>query len=433
MFAPEAAFSVPYGPQVLSQTTWSYPATNRLLIQGGALFLRQVNSFLTHYAETASRFTGGGPKKPPGANEFAVTDIGTGRTYNGIPASTIIPAVDDKGYNFNQQFSRGRTSRDRTPSKRECNYCKGTSSSRVLWPRSRTSITSSSMARRCRSFSGQGRSRCTRSSIPPALFAQDQWTIKRLTLNLGVRLDQIRGRTLAVSEAAGPFVPAREVPAQDDFPNFKDINPRIGAAYDLFGNGKTSVKASFGRYVFSQGIALAQNFAPSYQVVTNVSRTWNDSNRDFVTDCQLTNPAANGECGPISDAAFGRPVKTLSIADDARVGWNKREFNYQTSLQVQHELRPGMALAVGYFHTTWGNLTVQQNTSVTAADFDRYLRDGTHGCPARRFKRLADLRVVRHQAREVRAGDASHHAGQALRQAVGVVQRRRHRIQLTMG
>ena len=83
LFAPEAAFSVPFGPQVLSQTTWSYPGTKRLLIRGGALFLRQVNGFLTHYAETASRFTGGGPKEPPGANEFAVTDIGSGRTYNG--------------------------------------------------------------------------------------------------------------------------------------------------------------------------------------------------------------------------------------------------------------------------------------------------------------------------------------------------------------
>ena len=371
LFAPEAAFSVPYGPQVLSQTTWSYPATNRLLIQGGALFLRQVNSFLTHYAETASRFTGGGPKKPPGANEFAVTDIGTGRTYNGIPASTIIPAVDDKGYNFNQQFSVAYVTGSHA-FKAGVQLLQGD----VQFPGLVAPIpnvhyilfngTPVSVIQWAGPFEMHAKVNTT------GLFAQDQWTIKRLTLNLGVRLDQIRGRTLAASEAAGPFVPAREVPAQDDFPNFKDINPRVGAAYDLFGNGKTSVKASFGRYVFSQGVALAQNFAPSYQVVTNVSRTWDDSNRDFVTNCQLTNPAANGECGPISDAAFGRPVQTLSIADDARVGWNKREFNYQTSLQVQHELRPGMALAVGYFHTTWGNLTVQQNTSVTAADFDQY-------------------------------------------------------------
>jgi hypothetical protein len=134
------------------------------------------------------------------------------------------------------------------------------------------------------------------------------------------------------------------VPAQDDFPNFKDISPRVGVAYDLFGNGKTSVKASFGRYVFSQGVALAQNFAPSYQGVTNVSRTWNDTSLlplgspgNNAPNCDLTNPAANGECGPISDAAFGRPVKTLSIADDAREGGTsasstiRRRYRFSTN------------------------------------------------------------------------------------------------------
>ena len=289
LFAPEAAFSVPYGPQLLSQTTWSYPATNRLLIQGGALFLRQVNSFLTHYAETASRFTGGGAKKPPGANEFAVTDIGTGRTYNGIPAGTIIPAVDDKTHNSNQQLSVSYVTGSHA-FKAGMQLLQGD----VEFPGLVAPIpnvhyilfngTPVSVIQWAGPFEMAAKLNTT------GVFAQDQWTIKRLTLNLGVRLDQIRGRTLAVSEAAGPFVPARKVPAQDDFPNFKDINPRVGAAYDLFGNGKTSVKASFGRYVFSQGIALAQNFAPSYQVVTNVSRTWNDSDRDFVTDCQLTDP-----------------------------------------------------------------------------------------------------------------------------------------------
>ena len=39
------------------------------------------------------------------------------------------------------------------------------------------------------------------------LFAQDQWTIKRLTLNLGLRFDYLRGYVPAQHLPAGPFVP----------------------------------------------------------------------------------------------------------------------------------------------------------------------------------------------------------------------------------
>src|SRR5207249_2142000 len=49
-----------------------------------------------------------------------------------------------------------------------------------------------------------------------------------------------------------------------------------------------------------------------------------------------------------------------------------REYNYQTSLGLQHELRPGMGVTVAFFRTWWGNLTVTQNTAVTPADFTPY-------------------------------------------------------------
>src|SRR5438034_9371030 len=44
------------------------------------------------------------------------------------------------------------------------------------------------------------------------LFAQDQWTIKRLTLNLGVRYDYLNAYAAATDLPAGPFVPARNFP-----------------------------------------------------------------------------------------------------------------------------------------------------------------------------------------------------------------------------
>ena len=82
------------------------------------------------------------------------------------------------------------------------------------------------------------------------LFAQDQWTIRRLTLNLGVRFDYFNAYVPAQHLAQGPNVPTRSVDfAQiDDVANWKTVSPRLGASYDLFGTGKTAVKVSLGRY-----------------------------------------------------------------------------------------------------------------------------------------------------------------------------------------
>src|SRR5262249_54150083 len=105
------------------------------------------------------------------------------------------------------------------------------------------------------------------------LFVQDQWTVKKLTLNVGVRFDRFYGHTLPLTTQAGRFVPSRSVPALDDLPNYKDITPRVGASYDLFGNGKTAIKGAFGRYLFSQGGNFSQQFSPSVAVVPSVART----------------------------------------------------------------------------------------------------------------------------------------------------------------
>ena len=196
------------------------------------------------------------------------------------------------------------------------------------------------------------------------VFVQDQWTVKRATMNLGLRFDHYRAYSRAFDVPAGPFIAARSYPETDDLQNFKDLNPRLGGAYDLFGNGKTAVKGFLGRYIIARAGGTG-NANPAAQVVNSATRTWTDINRDFV-------PQEN-ELGPLSNNQFGNPVaRNITVADDVSFGFGNRDHTWQGSVSIQHELRQGLAVNVGYFRTWYGNLTYMDNLLVTPADFDEY-------------------------------------------------------------
>jgi hypothetical protein len=96
-----------------------------------------------------------------------------------------------------------------------------------------------------------------------------------LTLNLGARYDGENGSVPAQHLPAGPFVPARDFAAQKHIPNFKDLNPRLGAAYDLFGNGRTAIKASLSRNLaFDPPGGIVQLNNPVNLMVISTTRTW---------------------------------------------------------------------------------------------------------------------------------------------------------------
>ena len=204
------------------------------------------------------------------------------------------------------------------------------------------------------------------------LFAQDQWTLRKLTLNVGLRYDNLKGWVQPQEIPAGRFVAARSFGKVDNVPNFKDINPRVSAAYDLLGNGKTAVKVSFGRYVSSQGVGITEQNNPALLAVPNTSRQWIDANESYIPDCNLNNFAANGECGPVFNNLFGTVVRSTTYADDVIRGWGNRTYTRQGSMTFQHELRRGLSATVGYFRNWYGNILVNVNQALTPADFDSY-------------------------------------------------------------
>ena len=203
------------------------------------------------------------------------------------------------------------------------------------------------------------------------IFAQDSWAMSRMTINYGVRIDYLNAAVPEQHLAAGRFVPERNFAAVKNAPNWKDINPRIGVSYDLFGNGRTAIKATVGRYI--SGGSLATNVNPVNTSVNSATRTWTDSNVNFVPDCDWSNPATNGECGPLSNLNFGKVNPTATRFDkEVLEGWGVRPYNWSVSAGVQHQIADGASIDVGYFRRWYGNFNVVDNQLVGPEDYDPF-------------------------------------------------------------
>ena len=209
------------------------------------------------------------------------------------------------------------------------------------------------------------------------IYAQDKWTLRRLTMTGSIRFDYLNMGIPAESAPAGRWVGARDFAAVSDVPNWKDISPRAGVSYDLFGNGKTAIKATVSRYVSGQVFTFPNAADPFVTSVNTATRPWTDglngNPKDFIPQGDPTNPLPNGEfTGTLSNLNFGKSIITTRYDPDLSQGWGKRPYNWEYSASVQQELLPRVSMEVGYFRRTFGNQTVTDNLDVTPADFDQY-------------------------------------------------------------
>ncbi len=210
-----------------------------------------------------------------------------------------------------------------------------------------------------------------RQNVELGIFAQDAWTIKRVTLNLGLRLDYLSMGFPAADLAAGLYVPARHVDELKGVPQWTDVNPRMGVAWDVFGSGRTAVKASFGRFNQLSRSDLTRRFHPFSSSINTAFRTWTDTNNNYIPDCQLANFSQNGECGPISNVNFGKFIPSATLFDDSVTKAN-RDYLWDINLEVQHEVLKGLSVSAGYNRNWDGSFTVTENTLVGPQNFDEY-------------------------------------------------------------
>ncbi len=342
-------------PSGVVQGTWQAPLTNKLLVEAGASW--QVANWVNFAQDGVSRDDRSILETSTNFRYGATTVLTapkarTGRSAQRITASYVTGSHNIKaGVTLEQAFNDESRSRNNETDGLNYDFLNG----RPL-----------RLQYQAEPFLQQ-----ERQNTELGIFLQDAWTLRRITVNLGLRLDHVSMGFPAAKLDAGLFVPAREVQALKGVPDWTDINPRAGVAIDVFGNGRTAVKASFGRFNQLSRSDLTRRFHPFSSSVNTAFRNWNDANGNYIPDCALADFTANGECGAISNVNFGKFIPSATIFDDS-VTKDNRDFLWDINVEVEHQIRDGLSVNVGYNHNWDGSFTVTENTLLGPQSFDEY-------------------------------------------------------------
>ena len=242
------------------------------------------------------------------------------------------------------------------------------------------------------------------------LYAQEQWTLDRLTINAGIRYDyeessypdQTTWASLDPSAGAG-IQGSGEINtwlrddlfiAGDKANGWHDLQPRLGLAWDVRGDGRTAVKLGAHRYGKRNSTDIANLLNPGLNNRA-MTRSWSDSgcissdgpgpnngglmgwdgstciNGDGLVQ---GNPLINEPNGELTSAnpvlAFGQPLVTTFFDEAWRYGWGNRQSNWEITASIQQELTAGLSLDVGYFRRSWINFFVEDDRGLDASHFD---------------------------------------------------------------
>ncbi|MBI4471270.1 MAG: TonB-dependent receptor [Acidobacteria bacterium] len=171
-----------------------------------------------------------------------------------------------------------------------------------------------------------------------AFYIQDKWIpTRKLTLNLGFRIEDTHGWVAAACQSRGAFVEERCYPKVSDIPNWLDFSPRFGLVYDVFGDGRTAVKIGASRYNTNIGTGHQGRVDPS--TTAQDTRPWSDRNGDGIPQLDELGLGTGFDFGQ-----FNRYSPDL-----------KRPYHDEYSITIQQELPAQIVVSAAYYHREIGN------------------------------------------------------------------------------
>ena len=217
------------------------------------------------------------------------------------------------------------------------------------------------------------------------LFIQDKWAMGRITLNLGLRYDNFVGESRESKILANRFTTETTFGKCSDgtwdpgdlctgeVQNWKDISPRVGFAMDLFGNGRTAIKASYARYMAGEAIAFSNAVNPIGALTASDVRPWTDNDGNGLPFDAAGNIQLSELSPSASTPTFGKlTVPTTQYAPDLMRGWGKRGYNDEYTFAMQHQIADRMSVNGGYYRRSFGNTTFTDDLRYDANSYDSF-------------------------------------------------------------
>jgi hypothetical protein len=187
-------------------------------------------------------------------------------------------------------------------------------------------------------------------------FVTDSWKLGRVVLNYGVRWERYDAFYPTQTKPAGQFSAQATYPGKDLLV-WKDVVPRLGGAWDIFGKGKTVLKGSFGKFGDTMGDLWGNTFNPNALVTTSylwsgpcvVTPYRNVSYNN--TSCDVS-PSTLATLNP-SSPNFVTATGGLNELNDPKLKQNKV---YEFVARLERQLVPNVSLSLGYIHHRQYNL-----------------------------------------------------------------------------
>src|SRR4030043_267094 len=213
------------------------------------------------------------------------------------------------------------------------------------------------------------------------LFVQDDWRITdRLTLNLGLRYDYNTGLEfdqsgLASVQFLADYIPGFENPGLRHDKN--NIAPRLGFAYDLFGNGNTVIRGGYGIF-YDQLYAETFMYASAYLV-----------DNPWTQECSPRRTAAILD--PLDPGEFWYPNSytnptnlptnqiTPGLPTDAIGPEFQYPYTHHFNLGFSQQITPDFAVDVNYIHTETRGLGKYDVFNRYHSETDTYTLSGDSG------------------------------------------------------
>jgi hypothetical protein len=371
--SPEASATSNGSPQRVSQIVWQSPRTNRLLLEGKfnrtytkyGNYERRDNTTagLIRVTEQLQQFDGGSWAAFSYRSQAPTYTLGNSPRWEGLMSYVTGSHNVRVGYQgfftMNEAVSYSANNPDRVTYR----FLSGVPN-QVTQYLSNPVLTENSRV------------------MSQAVFVQDQWKRRRLTVGGALRFDFAKSWFPETAISPDRFLPQGFVfAAGESVRGFKDLSPRGSVAYDLFGDGKTALKVNVGRY-----LEAATNGArytaqhPFNRLATSTTRSWTDANSNKVVDCNLNDlgiqdlrPTGGDWCDAAANQQFGQLAAFTTTYDDRLLeGWRVRPMDWQVGASIQQEVRPRVSVELAYNRRMYGRAPLVENPRVTSADYLPY-------------------------------------------------------------